>query len=161
MTSSANATSNVDSLLVQIKRNLGLPVNSNRNNLDSNVVIDAAPFVAPYVKGERISRMADWTASSDLRSGTGHSSSHPRTRGSISGLPGFESELDWTLSLAEPAKVPVSGRRALGPRPARNVLPPRNGPAPVRNQTRPAITKVKLLLVFFVYYFLGHPCHWS
>ena len=141
---STTATSNIDSLLIQIKRNLGLPVAANRSTGDSGNIIDAAPFVAPYLKGERIHRMADWTiSSSESKTGPGSSAvNQSRARGSTAGLPGFESEMDWTLSLAESSKPSSSGRKPLGPRPARGVLPPRAGPAAVRSQTRPANTKV-------------------
>ena len=145
-------TAKVDSLLNQIKRNLGLPISASRTNNDCGIIIDAAPFVAPFAKGERVYRMADWTVSSDSRSGQGASGSNQsRVRGSNVGLMGLEGEEDWTLSLAEPIKPPTTGRKVLGPRAARGVLPPRSGTtAPRTGQSRPASTKVieKYFLIF-------------
>lgn len=156
-------TSNVDNLLNQIKQNLGLPITTSRNNgNDYGNIIDAAPFVTPFAKGERIYRMADWTISSDSRSsGNPSSSNQSRIRGSSAGLIGIEGEEDWTLSLAEPTKLPTAGRKILGPRAARGVLPPRSGPTAVRNQTRPVNTKVlykKTQNIFIL--FLGISCYW-
>lgn len=144
MTVISSATSNVDSLLNQIKRNLGLPISTPRSCNESSMIIDAAPFVAPFSKGERVYRMADWTAASDSRSGqNGSGSNQSRVRGSTAGLNGMEGEDDWTLSLAEPIKLPTSGRKIPGPRAARGVLPPRSGTtAPRTGQNRPANTKV-------------------
>lgn len=137
-------TSNVDSLLNQIKRNLGLPISAPRNGNDFGNIIDAAPFVASFAKGERIYRMADWTASTDSRSsGYPSGSNLSRVRGSTSGLTGPEGEEDWTLSLGEPTKLSTTGRKVLGPRAARGVLPPRSSTTSPRNQTRPINTKVQ------------------
>ena len=136
-------TSNVDSLLNQIKRNLGLPISASRNGNEFVNIIDAAPFVAPFAKGERIYRMADWTSSSDSRSsGNPSTSNQSRIRGSTAGLIGAEGDEDWTLSLTDSTKLPISGRKVLGPRAARGVLPPRSGTLPSRNQSRPINTKV-------------------
>jgi hypothetical protein len=132
-------TANVDNLLNQIKRNLGLPVSAARNGNDFGNIIDAAPFVASFAKGERIYRMADWTASTDARSGT---TNQPRIRGSTSGLTALEGGDNWTLSLTETSKPAASGRKILGPRAARGVLPPRSNTSATRGQTRPAIAKV-------------------
>lgn len=138
-------TSNVDSLLNQIKRNLGLPISAPRNGNDFGNIIDAASFVPPFAKGERIYRMADWTSSTDSRSSGNHSGSNQsRTRGSTAGLIGLEGEEDWTLSLGEPTKLPITGRKVLGPRAARGVLPPRSSATAPRSQTRPINTKVIL-----------------
>lgn len=137
-------TSNVDSLLNQIKRNLGLPVSAPRNGNEFGNIIDAAPFVAPFAKGERIYRMADWTASTDSRSsGNPSASNQSRVRGSTAGLTGLDGEEDWTLSLGEPTKLPTTGRKVLGPRAARGVLPPRSSTTAPRNQARPINTKVR------------------
>jgi hypothetical protein len=135
-------TSNVDSLLNQIKRNLGLPISSSRNGNEFGNIIDAAPFVASFAKGERIYRMADWTASADARSGSNQS----RIRGSTSGLTGLEAGDDWTLSLTESSKPVASGRKVLGPRAARGVLPPRSSATASRSQNRPPTAKVTLFL---------------
>ena len=137
------STSNVDNLLNQIKRNLGLPISAPRNGNDFGHIIDAAPFVAPFAKGERIYRMADWTASSDTRSSvTPSTSNQSRARGSTAGLTSLEGEENWTLSLAEPIKPPTTGRKVLGPRAARGVLPPRASTTTTRNQARPINAKV-------------------
>ena len=141
-------TSNVDNLLNQIKRNLGLPVSAPRNGNDFGNIIDAAPFVAPFAKGERIYRMADWTSSSDSRTNPS-TSNQSRIRGSTAGLTGIEGDEDWTLSLTDSTKLPTSGRKVLGPRAARGVLPPRAGTTAPRNQARPINTKVKYLLIEF------------
>lgn len=139
----SSATSNVDSLLNQIKRNLGLPASAPRTGNEYSAVIDAAPFVAPFSFGERVYRMADWT-SSDSRSGQTSTSNQPRIRGSTAGLASLEGGEDWTLSLAEPTKLPSAGRKVLGLRAARGVLPPRSNIATsARNGTaRSANTKV-------------------
>lgn len=138
-------TTNVDSLLNQIKRNLGLPISAPRNGSDFGNIIDAAPFVASFAKGERIYRMADWTATADTRSsGNPAASNQSRVRGSTAGLPGLEGEEDWTLSLGEPTKLPTTGRKVLGSRAARGVLPPRSSTTTSRNQARPINTKVKI-----------------
>lgn len=138
-------TANVDNLLNQIKRNLGLPFSVARNGNDFGTVIDAAPFVASFAKGERIYRMADWTASTDARSG---STNQPRIRGSNSGLTTLEGGEDWTLSLTEASKPTASGRKILGPRAARGVLPPRSNTSAPRGQTRPASAKVIICIKF-------------
>lgn len=134
------ATANVDSLLNQIKRNLGLPISAPRNGNEFGNIIDAAPFVASFAKGERIYRMADWTVSADARS-SASGSNQPRIRGSTSGLTSLEAGDDWTLSLTESSKPVASGRKVLGPRAARGVLPPRSSTAASR-QSRPTSTKV-------------------
>lgn len=154
MAATTSATANVDSLLNQIKRNLGLPISAPRSGNDSSVIIDAAPFVAPFAKGERVYRMADWTASSDSRSGQGSSGSNQsRVRGSTAGLNGIEGSDDWTLSLAEPIKPPTAGRKIPGPRAARGVLPPRSGTtAPRTGHNRPANAKVFKSFLFSSYF---------
>lgn len=141
-------TSNVDSLLTQIKRNLGLPISAPRSGTDHGAIIDAAPFVAPFTKGERIYRMADWTSSTDSRSGSSNLNANPsRIRSSNAGLLGLEGGDDWTLSLTESSKPVSTGRKVLGPRAARGVLPPRANPTATRGQARPANTKV---IQFFI-----------
>lgn len=135
------ATANVDSLLNQIKRNLGLPISATRSGNDSGNIIDAAPFVASFAKSERIYRMADWTASTEARSAAS-ASNQPRIRGSTAGLNGIEAGDDWTLSLTEPSKPAASGRKILGPRAARGVLPPRSNTMAARGQARPVSAKV-------------------
>ena len=146
------ATANVDSLLNQIKRNLGLPISTPRSGNEFGNIIDAAPFVSFFAKGERIYRMADWTTSTDARSGTS-GSNQPRIRGSTSGLTGLEAGDDWTLSLTESSKPAAAGRKVLGPRAARGVLPPRSSTTTSRGQNRPAIAKVTFI-VEFIYLFL-------
>ena len=141
-------TENVDTLLNQIKRNLGLPVSIARTNNDNGSIIDAAPFVAPFAKGERIFRMADWTASASDSRSVAPNVGQSRIRGSTSGLTGFETEDYWTLSLGEPTKAPKSGRKVLGPRAVRGVLPPRTGTttaSSARSQTRPINAKVSAI----------------
>lgn len=140
MTAPSSATANVDSLLNQIKSNLGLPISAPRPGNEQSVIIDAAPFVAPFSKAERIYRMADWTASGQSASAPNQS----RVRGSTAGLTGIEGDEDWTLSLAEPTKLPTANRKILGPRAARGVLPPRSGISAPRTggQNRGVNTKV-------------------
>lgn len=143
-------TSNVDSLLTQIKRNLGLPITAPRNGNDHGTVIDAAPFVAPFTKGERIYRMADWTASGDSRSGSSNSNANQsRIRSSNAGLGGLEGGDDWTLSLTESSKPVSAGRKVLGPRAAR-VLPPNTNASAARGQARSANTKVIKLFAIYI-----------
>lgn len=136
-------TSNVDSLLNQIKHNLGLPISAPRTGNDHGAIIDAAPFVAPFAKGERIYRMADWTISNDSRTGSSNlNANQSRIRSSNAGLLGFEGDEDWTLSLAESAKPVSTTRKVLGPRAVRGVLPPRANPTATRGQARPMNAKV-------------------
>lgn len=131
---------NAESTLNQIKRNLGLPVNNNHSIGENNVIVDAAPFVSSFSKGERIYRMADWTLSTEARSSSG--SNQSRIRGSNAGLNALEGGEDWTLSLTETSKPVTNVRKVLGPRAARGVLPPKTSTATTRSQTRPITAKV-------------------
>lgn len=147
---------NAETTLNQIKRNLGLPVSNNRSIGESNVIIDAAPFVSAFSKGERIYRMADWTMSTDSRSASAAGSNQSRIRGSTAGLNGLEGEEYWTLSLTETSKPATNTRKVLGPRAARGVLPPKTSTSTARTQARPATAKVKkLFIVIFLIISIG------
>lgn len=116
-------------LLNEIKKRFGLPCTTAVSSNSSNEFVDAAPFVSPFSRGDRVYKIADWTGPSGKGISTSATSGYSSTSPSMP-LAGIEE--DWTLSLAD-ATFSVSGAAGagasmntpVGRKAVRGVLPPR------------------------------------
>ena len=131
-------------LLNEIKKRLGLPCSS--SSPAASEFVDAAPFVSPFARGERVFRIADWTGQGKTTANAATTGSNPSPSLSVAGI-----EEDWTLSLADDASSPLPAAR----KGVRSVVPPK-GLASISSNSlnKPRTQKVKTSCSFGEFTFL-------
>lgn len=109
-------TNTGSSSLAEIKRRLGLPITQTNT---SNEFLDAAPFVLPFTRGERIYKIADWTGmgTSTSTTSSGIKPTSPTLANAETGPVGEE---DWTSTLAGDLMGSTVGRRTV-----QGLIPPK------------------------------------
>ncbi len=119
--------------LEEIKRKLNLPCVSQSTTSE---FVDAAPFVTPFTRGERVYKIADWIGQGK---GTTTGSSTSPTLSAV----GIEE--DWTLSLTDATLTGLTSSMStpVGRKAVRGVLPPKGIATSATGTLKPRTQKVK------------------